>query len=266
MKLDKVRAQRWIERTAFSLPGLNEILATANSDILLIGAMVFDFYSDQGWTAPLRRTTGDLDLSIGLVHGESNYETFRTKLLNAKYSQLDKLKPYRFNPPRPIPGALQFIDLLAHPTNSETSDEFARHLIGVGDGFTFSGAAFAARSAFAVSPNVLCPHPVALARLKMASYEADPKRLKDLADVGELAYGLVQSGQHFEMTDWWALHGTERDAKYTKDVLYKLSGESSVEWDMSYANSELLRRGFTEDETASDIALSLFEWSSYLEE
>jgi hypothetical protein len=65
MDFDKKKAAAWLKNTSVGLPEIDIILSNATSDILIIGAAVFDIYVELGWTPPLRRKTGDLDLIVG---------------------------------------------------------------------------------------------------------------------------------------------------------------------------------------------------------
>jgi hypothetical protein len=77
MNIDVSKSGTWLARITAALPELDKVIAESESPILLIGAVVFDFYADQNWIPPLKRKTGDLDLSVGLVNGHEDYERIR---------------------------------------------------------------------------------------------------------------------------------------------------------------------------------------------
>lgn len=63
MKFDSKMAQDWLKSLEAYLPGLNKVIATAQSNMLLIGAAVFEVYQIQGWIPAPKLKTGDLDIT-----------------------------------------------------------------------------------------------------------------------------------------------------------------------------------------------------------
>jgi hypothetical protein len=264
MKFDQKKAAAWLKDTSAALPEIDQIIKNATSDILVIGAGVFDIYSGQGWTPILRRKTGDLDLSVGLVSGEEDYAVLKAAFLAAGYK--NKTPAYRFFPPKLIPGALSYLDLLAHPKSGKINDCMARNVMGAGAGFSLKGMGFASTDTFQIAPHIHCPNPIAMVLLKMISYQDEPTtRIKDLADIAELGWGLVEKGMHFQMKDLWTAVGEKEEAKKARKVLLDLAGGESVVWDLESARQELLQRNFTDDDIESAIPEKLKEWASYLE-
>lgn len=241
MKFDKAKAQDWLRGATASLPKIDEIIKKSPSNTLVIGAGVFDIYSGQGWTPEFKRKTGDLDLSIGLVNDTAGYEIARDALLEAGYQQTDRERQYRFYPQIKIPGALTYVDLLAHPVSGNISEEAARGVMGVGPSFSFAAMGFAMREAYEIVPRIFCPHPIALAALKLRAYIDEPIiRLKDLADVAEMVWGLVEKGSHFEIKELWEKIKNHDEALFVRKTLYTLGQGESAQWDLDAVRDELL--------------------------
>jgi hypothetical protein len=125
---------------------------------------------------------------------------------------------------------------------------------------------FALKSAFEISTRVFCPHPIGLARLKMASYQDEPaERVKDLADLAELAFGIVQHGRHFEMDEWWAKWKNDLNSKFVKKVLADVGKQISPQWDLFNAEAELKKRLFSERDIDEVLPAQFREWADYLD-
>ena len=134
MKFDISKMNGWLKVKEANLPGLTKLFTNEKTNnILIIGACVFDLYFIQNWIPPLKRKTGDIDLSVGVIGDDKLYTSAKEILVSHNY-QLDKQHPYRFHTPKPIPGGYAYIDLLAHPGNKETADKVAtqamRSLLG----------------------------------------------------------------------------------------------------------------------------------------
>jgi predicted nucleotidyltransferase len=264
MKFDSKKAHKWLIDTSTVLPEIDSVLQLAASQILVIGAGVFDIYHIQNWTPALRRKTGDLDLSVGILSGEDDYRILTEALKKNGYK--NSYPQYRFFPPKIVPGALAYIDLLAHPISNEVTDNHARQIMGVGPDFSLAGMRFASLHSYPITAKISCPNPIAMAALKMISYRDDPiNRIKDLADIGELGWGIVQTGTHFEMRDLWQLLSTEKESLMVKKVLLELGKKDSSEWDLEEARQELLGRNFSAEDIEETIPQRLKEWSNYLE-
>jgi hypothetical protein len=120
MNFDASKLQNWVKSKEYSLPGLQKLFgAGPSSNILIIGASVFELYHIQDWTPALKRQTGDIDLSVGLVSDDSLYTAAKEILISNKYI-VDSKHPYRYHPHIKIPGGYTYIDLLAHPANGNT--------------------------------------------------------------------------------------------------------------------------------------------------
>ena len=263
MKFDSKQGLAWLQDAAAALPGTDEALRAAVSDVLIIGAVVFDIYFMQGWIPPFKRKTADLGLSVGLVSGQGDYDVLKKGLLRS--GCVNREYPYRYFPSRTLPGALAYIDLLAHSGASSISDAQARGAMGVGPDFSLAGMDFASRERFQIAPRIYCPNPLGIVLLKMVSFRDNPaKRIKDLADIAELGWGLVEKGQHFAMKPLWTAIAGTNEAKQVKQMLSDLSGGESVQWDLDGARRELLDRNFTEEEVETTIPAHLKEWVSYL--
>lgn len=265
MKYDQKEGRAWLKGVSAALPHFESILKAATSNLLVIGAGVFDIYASQNWTPPLRRTTGDLDLSVGLLTGATDYSSLKKALLSFKYTISDSHMPYRFYSPSKIAGGLTYIDLLAHPVGPGISDEFAKRVIGVGPQFSFKGFQFAEIEAFQIEEKIFFPNPIGMIGLKTAAYFDNPDlRIKDLADIAELGWGIVARGTHFDMGDLWQKLKSHTDAIEVRNVLTKLGSGESVAWDLENVRHELLKRTFTGSEIDDLIPLRLLEWADYL--
>lgn len=267
MKYSQQKAKDWLTTVSAALPNFSDILLAAKSQLLVIGAGVFDIYAVQNWTPPLRRKTGDLDLSVGLLTGADDYESLKKALLNFKYTISDPNMTYRFYSPSRHVGALTYIDLLAHPVGEGISDEFAKRVIGVGPQFSFTGFQFAEFEAFKIEEKIQFPNPLAMIGLKRAAYLDNPElRLKDLADIAELGWGIVERGTHFEMADLWQKIKGHSDAQQVRNVLKDLGSSESVTWDLNNARQELLKRNFSGSEIDDTIPSRLLDWANFLQD
>lgn len=264
MKFDGQKALDWLTATATALPSLREILEKAVSEVLVVGAGVFDVYFGQGWTPAFKRKTADLDLSVGLYSGKNDYEILRRALLEHQYVPDPQIN-YRYFSPRKIPGGLTYIDLLAHPLRDQVGAQDTKQVMGVGPDFSFAGFQFARLGAFAIIPRLICPNPLGMVGLKRAAYLDNPDtRIKDLADIAELAWGIVEKGTHFEMKSLWNSVKAYPEAGQVRLTLIELGSDSSTIWDLSNARQELLKRNFTSSEIDELIPQRLKEWASYL--
>lgn len=248
MKYDRKLSQTWLKSLTGVLPKFDQIVHQLPTNTLVIGACVFDIYNVQGWLPALKRKTGDLDLSVGLINDDANYGVAKTELLNAGYTNDPNIR-YRFFPPREIPGALAYIDLLAHPASETVSEATAKAAMGAGPDFSFAAMNFAMTEVFEIEKNLSFPNPLALAALKLRAYHDEPlKRVKDLADVAEMTYGLVGKGMHFEMDDLWGRVKHHDEAKFVRTTLESLGNGGSTTWDLENASQELANRNFSNTE------------------
>lgn len=88
MKYDSDKIKRWQLTIETALPSLFSIVSTARGRGMIFGAAVLQIYHDLGWISRAR-STGDLDLSIGLLSSVDEYEVNRKKFLNAGYVASD---------------------------------------------------------------------------------------------------------------------------------------------------------------------------------
>lgn len=265
MQFDQTKAKHWLNGVSLSLPNLKKILKQSTTEILIIGAGVFDIYFEQGWIPSFKRKTGDLDISVGLVSGVDDYTVIRDALINAGYANLDPRYSFRFFSPKKISGALTYIDLLAHPMKAGISSELTKRVMGVGPDFSFSGINFARIEAYKIEDRILCPNPLAMIALKRAAYLDNPTiRVKDLADIVELAWGIVEKGLHFEMGPLWKTVCKIEEAKQVRATLYELGKGESQSWDLDDARQELLKRNFSGSEIDELLPARLIEWTNYL--
>jgi hypothetical protein len=265
MEFDPAKAKEWLTSASLTLPNLTTILETTTSEVLVIGAGVFDIYYGQGWIPAFKRKTGDLDLSVGLISGETDYTVLKNALLSHGYTNTDPMRQYRFFSPRKIPGGLTYIDLLAHPAASDISSDLTRTLMGAGSDFSFIGIDFARLEAFEIENRLFFPNPLAMVGLKRGAYLDNPTvRIKDLADIAELAWGIVEKGTHFEMSSLWSKVKEHTNATQIKEMLRELGTGESITWDLDNARQELLKRSFSGSEIDEIIPARLVEWANYL--
>ncbi len=249
MKIDHEKIQKWLVNVTVQLPALDVVLRSASTDTLLIGASVFEIYQELEWMPNFRRKTGDLDLSVGLVSGAADYTPIRDALFANGYSNRDNAPKYRHFAPNPIPGSITYIDLLAHPASAKVSAGEAIRTMGAGEAFAFVGFMFAAQEAFSLIHRVRFPNPFGMWALKRASYLDDPvRRIKDLADMIELASGLVEKGTHFDLDPLWTRLKPWPEAAQIRQMLAAFAGGESVQWDVENARQELLSRGFSAED------------------
>lgn len=264
MNFDAAIATKWLDQAAIGLPGLPQILHKTTSEVLIIGAGVFDIYFTQGWIPAFKRKTGDLDLSVGIFSGESDYEVMKTAILAEGYTNSDQVS-YRFFSPKQILGGLTYLDLLAHPAKQSISAEFTRSVMGAGPDFSFEGFELARTCAFKIDEKLSFPNPISMVGLKRAAYLDNPeKRVKDLADIAELSWGIVEKGTHFEMSELWEKIKSQPEAKIIRATLLELGSSRSVKWDLENARQELLKRNFSGSEIDDLLPERMLEWASYM--
>lgn len=246
MNYEKSKLKGWLQTKEPSLPGITDLLSQAKSEILIIGAAVFELYEIQKWIPPFKRKTGDIDLSIGILTDNSLYEEKKSLLVSLQYAQ-DRSHPYRFHPPRAIPGGYSYIDLLAHPANPSTHPEIASQAMGVGPSFSFRGFHFAQEHAYELQDKILFPNPFGLIALKREGYLGDPtKRKKDFTDIVELISGMVETGLHFEMQEKWSTLAHHTEAQELK-LTIRLMLSENPQWDLETVHDDLVERGFEEN-------------------
>lgn len=248
MKFDVNKLKTWMPTREQQLPGITTLLTNSKAEILIIGAAVFEFYEMQDWIAPLKRKTGDIDLSVGLFESDADYKSAKAVLESNKYT-VDEYHPYRYHSPKKIPGGYTYVDLLAHPANPGSSGHLAIQTMGVGPGFTFDGFSFAKIKSYPLIKNVIFPNPFGLIALKRESYLSDPvKRIRDFADIVELIDGLTEKAVHYEMVDLWKKLLAEPEAKQIKAMLLQMRNQDAPgDWDFDNIRSELKSRSYTDD-------------------
>lgn len=248
MKFDSGKLKPWLPQKESQLPGLKSLLTESNADILIIGAAVFELYELLGWLPPLKRKTGDIDLSVGLVEDDKDYQAAKKILIDQKY-QADEQLPYRYHAPKKIPGGYTYIDLLAHPNDKKISNEVAASTMGAGPGFSFNGFQFAQLESHSLVGQAVFPNPFGLMALKRESYLNEPtKRIRDFADILELINGLVEKGIHFEMDKLWAKLAGHKEAQEIKKMISCICNQENPRgWDIDDARKELMSRNFDEN-------------------
>ncbi|MBK7892116.1 MAG: hypothetical protein IPJ84_15135 [Bdellovibrionales bacterium] len=258
MKFDYNKAEAWINAVDQSLVGLKRTTQASKSPILLLGAGVLELYAELGWIAPLRRgKTGDLDLSVGLVASSSEYAEFVEAFKKLKYRP-DNDHPYRWHSPKAIPGAMTYVDILSHPATDSVGEDEARASMKVANEFSLDGMRFAMDTGYSVYNTIRIPRFVGMIALKLYAYRNSPdKRRKDLADVIEVCWSLVEKGHHFDFgTEWTDLESYE-ECQFVREALGALAGGESTTWDIEEIRQELLTRSFSSDEIDTTISTRL---------
>jgi hypothetical protein len=257
----------WLRHQEFALPSLTRLFDSTTSPVMILGASVLALYADQEWIPPLRRRTGDLDLSVSIPHGENDYLALKDILIHGGYT-VDDVFSYRYRPPHPIQGTLAYIDLLAQPPSAEPAEiRRAIAVMGAGEEFRFEGFDFALHTGIPVRGSVVLPNPIGFLSLKKTSYRDDPiRRIKDLGDIIELCVGMVSRGSHYELE---RIRETLRSNPETIDVLAMVKALASLEsttWDIEDARQELLKRGFSSSEIDEEFGILLNEWATVVED
>ena len=215
------------------------------------------------WIPKTKRQTGDLDIVVQFpTADEAEYKSLKDGLLAVGYRP-DEQMSYRLHSPKKTPGSVNYVDLLIMPSAS-CSEQEAQRIMGVGSEFAFRGLEFAFNTAIELNEHLLLPTPFGLILLKSDSYTADPwKRIRDLADIIEVAIGLVKTAFHYELKETWTEIKRNTESKVVIDVLEGLSSENSTHWDIGNAEFELKKRGFNDDQLANEIPFLI---SALLEE
>jgi hypothetical protein len=242
---DYEKVKNWLKSKDHYLPGISDLSTATRGEVVIIGAAVFELYERQGWITKLLRTTGDIDLSVGLINDDLAYSKAKGFLINRNYSQ-DPTHPYRFHPERKIVGGYAYIDLLAHPQNSDTAAIIAQNAMGVGPGFALENFQYAKINAYDLKNGMVFPNPFGFISLKIASYLNDPlKRIKDFADIVELINGIVETGTHFEIESLWKSMKDKSESRALKKAIGKMKNPDEVgDWDLDAITDELLKRTF----------------------
>ncbi len=258
MKFESDKVEAWINAVDQSLVGLKSTTQASKSPILLLGAGVLELYAELGWIAPLRRgKTGDLDLSVGLVASSSEYVTFVEAFKNLSYRQ-DKDHPYRWHSPNPIPGAMTYVDILSHPATDAVGDDEARASMNVASEFSLNGMKFAMETGYTVLNSIRIPRFIGMLALKLYAYQNSPdRRRKDLADVVEICWSLVEKGHHFDFGTEWTDLESHKECQFVREALKALAAGESTTWDIEDVRHELLLRKFTSVEIETTISSRL---------
>lgn len=264
MNFDLEKYDRWLKQQELFLPSIAKIFDSATSPVMILGASVMALYGDQEWIPPLRRQTGDLDLSVSLPHGESDYLVLKNTLKVEGYSP-DRNLPFRYHTPKPVPGALAYIDLLAQPSLPKTTKPQAIAAMGAGGNFSFEGFDFALQTGFKAGGQIIVPNPIGFLALKKVSYKDDPlRRVKDLGDIIELCIGMVSKGSHYDLADRWNSLSVHPESHEVRAMVSALASSESTTWDVQDARQELLKRGFSSSQIDDDVEVLLKDWVEVL--
>ena len=263
MKDQEEKLKAWLASVELMLPGLTEAVSACPSEVMVIGASMMTVYSALGWISPLKRSTGDLDLSVTLLHGGVDYHEVQKVLIEKGY-QIRPPHGYRYHSPRLTPNGLNYVDLLAQPSVPSLANQAeAIRIMGAGSEFSFEGFDFAKLCTLKVGKNVLFPNPFGFMAMKRAAYRDDPtRRVKDFADILELIAGLVEKATHYDLEETWHSVKGHPEALKVEFMLDAIASNSSVEWDIQDARSDLLQRNFSEDMVDEGFSLAAKEFLS----
>lgn len=248
MKYNGSLAEAWLSQVNGALPGLTAAMKARGRKGLVLGASCIMLYSDQKWIPVTKRQTADLDIAVQFEETDlEEYTSLRDSLVSGGYKP-DTEMMYRLHSPRKIPGSLAYVDLLIAPSRN-CPPEMARGKMGVGPGFSFEGFEFAFQNSYQLDDTLLLPNVFGFWALKCAAYLDEPaKRVKDLADIIEVAAGLVRQGTHYDLESMWSLVKESDEAHAVKQALDHLARDTSTTWEIAYAERELLPRGFSREE------------------
>jgi hypothetical protein len=243
MKYDSEKLKNWERTIEYALPSMFSIVSAAQGRGLIFGAAVLQIYYDLGWINRAR-STGDLDLSIGLMSSADEYNKIRKNFLDAGYLSLDPDRYFRLVSPNHNKLTPSFIDFVAHP-QGQVDAKSIRGAMGVGNNWSFDEFIFACESSYEVSKNVFFPNPLGFLALKRASFEDDPRRVRDLVDIVDVVFDLVEKGFHYDLVATWKI----MKSKYPQSaisLIKMISGiaTEAVAWDFQIAKQEFLTRNY----------------------
>lgn len=90
--------------------------------------------------------------------------------------------------------------------------------------------------------------------LKLYAYQNSPdRRRKDLADVVEICWSLVEKGHHFDFGTEWTDLESHKECQFVREALKALAAGESTTW----VRQELLSRKFSSDEIETTISSRL---------
>jgi hypothetical protein len=261
LRLEVPKIAAWKKTIDASLPHLLDEAGRTRGRGLIIGATVLSVYHDHRWITKAR-STGDLDISIGLVSTVEEYSTLRDKLIALGYRVADSQHSYRLYSPVKQALEISYVDLLCHPEGSIPAKD-VRTTMGVGPDWSFSEIDFSLVAALEIAPNIVLPNPLGFLNLKRASYVSNPKRVRDLIDIADVVFGLVDTTHHYDLTEIWPIMLTAQpdEARKLESMVTGIMNEE-VAWDFRPAKMELEQRGYTLDDV-DERAPALFRefWS-----
>ena len=246
MHLSKEQCENWRKTVDYALPGLLNLVSNIPGKALIIGASILQIYKEAGWIKKAR-STGDLDLSVGLVSSTSEYESIRQELFKLGYKASDPDRHYRLFSPVQVSLEISYVDLLAHPQGMISKAE-TRNVMGVGNAWSFDVILFAAEEAYQISKNIDIPNPIGFLALKCASYIDDPQRTRDIVDILDVVFGLVENGFHYDLKETWQLMKriNKDQANLVMNMIQGIADEQ-IEWDLRRAEQEYLQRDYTDE-------------------
>lgn len=245
MKLSSSTIDLWKKKFDHALPGLLEALTRRETCVFLIGAAIFDLYQTEEWIERFSRQTGDADFTLEYMGDPREYHLLCQELKGLGYRQ-DEEHPYRYHPEKVTVGTYAYIDLLTFTTDPNMAGN-AKSVMGVGEDFNFDGMEYVKLKPILFKDNILLPNPLALLFLKAKSYQHNPDRGKDLADIVELVMRLGQN----KVMDELKLIADEVEGKeaiaFLNSLLGHLVDDDRPQWDLDTIKEDLAERLIEEE-------------------
>ena len=93
-----------------------------------------------------------------------------------------------------------------------------------------------------MAPNAFVPNPIGFLALKRASYQDDPRRVRDIVDIVDVVFNLVRKGLHYDLEETWRVMAQTRPSRadHLRRMLTGITNEA-VEWDFSPAEPRIGR-------------------------
>lgn len=245
MKLSVSTIEIWKAKFSYALPGLIEALTRRDSSIFLIGAAIFDLYQTEGWINSFSRQTGDADFTLEYMGDPKEYHLLCQELMELGYRR-DEEHPYRYHPEKISAGTYAYIDLLTFTTDPDMAGN-ARLAMGVGEDFNFAGMEYVKIKPIHFQGNISIPNPLALIFLKAKSYQHNPERGKDLADIVELVIRLGQTKVMEELKLVVEEGGDSKVIEFLSSLLRHLVDDDHPQWDLEAIKTDLIERAIEEE-------------------
>lgn len=153
---------------------------------------------------------------------------------------------------------MTYVDILSHPATDAVGEDEARASMNVASEFSLDGMRFAMETGYTVLNAIRIPRFTGMLALKLYAYQNSPdRRRKDLADVVEICWSLVEKGHHFDFGIEWTDLESYEECRFVREALEALAGGQSTTWDLADIRQELLSRKFSSDDVDTAISSRL---------